>query len=69
MRKISLLLVICLLMACLVACNGNKNEGTDTTETIQTTTGTSNGGNGSNESNSDEPAETEAPQDNWTQRY
>ena len=66
MRKLSLLLVLCLMLVCFVSCKddqkdgGSTDNGTTTTQATQTT-----------EAPTDEESTKtpETPQSNWTGRY
>lgn len=72
MRKISLLLVLCMLLACLAACNdGNEDTlGTEgSTDAVQTTDSPDVTVESNTTEEPDETDEPETPQSNWTQRY
>lgn len=70
MRKISFLLVLCLLLCCFAACNNDQTDDGEPTDTVtfqETTQAT--------EDTSEEPTDTEEtkapeiPQSDWTERY
>ena len=68
MRKISFLLVLCLLLCCFAACNNDKTDDGEPTDTV--TTQAQETEDPSKETT--DPEETKAPeipQSDWTERY
>lgn len=68
MRKLSLLLVLCLLLVGFASCNENKDEATSTADQSANTTQTEvQSTDAPTEEKNDNASQT--PQDKWTGRY
>ena len=71
MRKLSLLLVICMLLACFASCGGDDPKTPDPTGTNapEQTTEAPNDTDVPEEEDETDPYVPETPQDKWTERY
>ena len=68
MRKLSFVLILCLLLGCMVACNDKGQTESPATNAVDTTVTTQAPEN--SETPTEEETKTpETPQDKWTQRY
>ena len=81
MRKLSLILILCMLVVCLASCDGlnfNSQSSADTNNgAVETSDTTNAAGNTSDPADQDgvttekpnETKEPQVPQDKWTERY
>ena len=74
MRKLSLLLVLCMLLACFASCGDNTTQTPDTTDDFEVTTKAPAATKApeDTEETTEKETETDAPetpQDKWTERY
>ena len=67
MKKLSLLLALCLLTACLASCGGDKTDAAETGSQATTTTAAAQTTEAPTEEETTK--EPEVPQDDWTARY
>ena len=68
MRKLSFVLILCLLLGCMVACNDKGQTESPETTAVDTTVTTQAPENNETPTEAETKA-PETPQDKWTQRY